>query len=53
METPSTSRNGTKMLPVIIHTNCFGCTHDRPSQSEHECMMRDKEESVGIILMKS
>ena len=42
-----------KLLPDIIHTNCFGCTHDRPSQSEHECMMRDKEESVGIILMKS
>ena len=85
METPSTSRNGTKLcanikqvrhdkinketirkifqryckeivvamlnvklLPDIIHTNCFGCTHDRPSQSEHECMMRDKEESVGM-----
>ena len=37
-----------KLLPDIIHTNCFGCTHDRPSQSEHECMMRDKEESVGM-----
>ena len=37
-----------KLLPDIIHTNCFGCTHDRPSQSEHECMMRDKQESVGM-----
>ena len=37
-----------KLLPEIIHTNCFGCTHDRPSQSEHESMMRDKEESVGM-----
>ena len=37
-----------KLLPEIIHTNCFGCTHDRPSQSEHESMMRDKEETVGM-----
>ena len=37
-----------KLLPEIIHTNCFGCTHDRLSQCEHECMMRDKEESVGM-----
>ena len=37
-----------KLLPEIMHTNCFGYTHDCPSQSEHECMMRDKEESVGM-----
>ena len=37
-----------KLLPEIIHTNCFGCSHDRPSQSEHECLMRGKEESVDI-----
>ena len=37
-----------KLLPDIIHTNCFGCTHDRRSHSEHECMMRDKKESVGM-----
>ena len=35
-----------KLLPEIIHTNWFGCSHDRPSQSEHECTMRDKAESV-------
>ena len=37
-----------KLLPEIIHTKCFRCSHDRSSQSEHECLMRDKEESVDI-----
>ena len=37
-----------KLLSEIIHTNCFGCSHDRPSQSEHECMMRDKDKSAGM-----
>ena len=37
-----------KLLPEIIHTNCFGCSHDRSSQREHECMMKDKEESVDM-----
>ena len=35
-----------KLLPEIIHSNCFGCSH--LSQSEHECLMRGKEESVDI-----
>ena len=37
-----------KLLSEIIHTNCFGYSHDRPSQREHECMMRDKKKSVGM-----
>ena len=37
-----------KLLSEIMHTNCFGYSHDRPSQSEHECMMRDKDQSVGM-----
>ena len=42
-----------KLLPDSIHTNCFGCSHDRPSQSEHEYLMRDKEESVDMYFVKS
>ena len=37
-----------KLLPEITHTNCFGCSHGQPSQSEHECSMRDKGESVDM-----
>ena len=42
-----------KLLPDSIHTNCFVCSHDRPSQSEHECLMKDKEESVDMYFVKS
>ena len=44
-ETVVVMRN-VKLLPEIIHSNCFGCS--RPSQSEHECLMRGEEESVDI-----
>ena len=37
-----------KLLPEIIHTNCFGCVYDYPSQREHDCLMMNKEESFNM-----
>ena len=37
-----------KLLPETIHTNCFACVHDHPSQIEHDCLMMDKKESVNM-----
>ena len=39
-----------KLLPEVMQANWFGCFHDRPSQNEHERMMRDKEASVGMYI---